>query len=190
MITKDYKKALAILNNHGVIICDAFTLYGFSANLFDVLANKKILLLKKRDALKPFIVIANSDFIFDVAVDVDRCLLEKLLSLSVSAVLKTRIQMPFYASQNGFSAFRVANTEFLKKICSHFPITSTSVNISGKESLLNLSDLIQRFSNRVDCICAGKPIGVASTVVKLEGRNIEILRKGFNYNQVLEVKNG
>ena len=190
-IIKEYgslNRALSILVSGGVILCPAFTLYGISAGLFDIYANKRIYRIKKRDYGKPFIVIALKEFILESAVDVDKDKLSYLLDNVITVVVKTPLDLPFYAKSNGFVAFRAANTPFLKYICSKTPITSTSVNISGADlKVSRVAEIFRRFREFVDGFVFGSVIGEQSTIVRLENDKVELLRKGYNAEKVMEV---
>ena len=190
-IIKEYgslNRALSILVSGGVILCPAFTLYGISAGLFDIYANKRIYKIKRRDYGKPFIVIALKEFILESAVDVDKDKLSYLLDHAITVVVKTPLDLPFYAKSEGRVAFRAANTPFLKYVCSKTPITSTSMNISGVDMKLSrFGDMVKRFKRLVDGFVFGKVLGEQSTIVKLDGDKVEFLRKGYNSEKVMEV---
>ncbi len=181
-------KALSVFVSGGVVLCPAFTLYGISAGLFDIYANKRIFRIKRRDYRKPFIVIALKEFILESAVDVDKEKLFYLLDNAITVVVKTPLDLPFYAKSNDFVAFRAANTPFLKYICSKTPITSTSVNISGMDlKVSRIGDIFKRFKGFVDGFVIGSVIGEQSTIVRLENNKVELLRKGYNAEKVMEV---
>jgi L-threonylcarbamoyladenylate synthase len=168
----------AVLKNGGVSVLPAYTVYGFSASLFDFYANYRIFDIKKRLINSPFLVIAQKEYIFDVAVDVDIERLRFLLENNITVIIKTSVNIPEYASKNSRTAFRAANTELLKRITFSFPITSTSINISGKKSLNNIQTIVDRFGHFVDIIVNGKIKNEASTIVELKGEKIKIFRKG------------
>ncbi len=189
MVVKEENKAglrrvVNTLFRGGVSILPAFTLYGFSANLFDAFANRKILMLKRRETDKPFIVLASADFILEASEDVDKDLLALLLDAGVTVVVKTKYAFPFYASKNGKSAFRKANTPLLSYLCSFFPLTSTSINISGKSSINDVKTILKRYRKRVGAVVVGGTMNMASTVVELKGSRIVVLRKGCCYEKL------
>jgi len=182
------KKAVSVLFNGGVLIYPAFTIYGFGASLFDYYANKRIFALKKRDVSKPFLVIAKKDFVLMSATDVDTDKLTYLLDNTITVVVDVSLKFPFYVSLNGTVAFRLANTSFLNRICSKGPITSTSINVSGSSKpLMDERLIVKRYKNSVDGIVFGKIVGEQSTIVRLKGSNVIILRKGYNSEKVEEV---
>ncbi len=178
------KRALSLLLNGGVCILPAGTLHGFSANLFDRYANLRIFDLKRRSVSSPFIVIASADFILSMANNVDIGLLERLLNAGFSVVVPTRFDLPSYASKGGKTAFRLANTEFLKRIVHHCPVTTTSINISGKESVNDVKTITKRFLYRVDGIVIGTTSGIASTIVELNASGVTVIRKGCCFEKL------
>ncbi len=176
------------LKNGSVAILPAYTIYGFSASLFDFYANKRIFEIKKRKTDSPFIVIANKDYIMDVARNVDRDTLEFLLDNNITVIVETSFEFPRYATKNSKTAFRVANTSLLKAVTAQFPITSTSINISGKESLNNIKTISRKYGCFVDIIVKGKVTKQASTIVKLEGADVTIVRKGCCADKLKEIE--
>ena len=184
----DVKKASSILFSGGVLIYPAFTIYGFGAALFDYYANRRIFTLKKREISKPFLVIAKKDFILGCATNVEKDNLTYLLDNVITVIVNVSFEFPFYVSLNGTVAFRLANTPFLDEICSKTPITSTSINISGtSKPLMNEKLIFKRYKNSVDGMVFGKVIGEQSTIVRLKGSHVTILREGYNIEKVKEV---
>ncbi len=184
---RDLQRLKAILKRGGVAILPAYTLYGLSASVFDVFANRRIFEIKKRFTDSPFIVIAKKEFILDVADDVDKNKMEFLIDNNITVVVKTSVKMPFYASKNSKTAFRLANTKLLKKVTSQFPITSTSINISGKNSINDIKTIAGRYRFFVDIVVSGKVKNEASTVVELDKDSVKILREGCCFNTLKEI---
>ncbi|WP_022669851.1 Sua5/YciO/YrdC/YwlC family protein [Hippea alviniae] len=179
--------AKAKLKNSGVIICPAFTIYGFSAFLFDIKANLKIYRIKRRETKKPFIVIASKDYIKKCIADADLDIVDFLLDNAITVVVKTKIEMPSYASSNGKTAFRVANTDILNEFVEISPITSTSINISGSKEINSVPKMIKMFSSVVDGIIVDSVIGLPSTVIEINKKSVKVLREGFNIEKIREV---
>lgn len=178
---KAYKLALSLIRNKGVMVCPAYTAYGFSAFLFDYYSNKRIFRIKKRNLNMPLIIITNKEMILEQAKNVDKELLNELLSLSATVIVKTKDRFPRFASLDGKSAFRAANTTFLKRVTKYCPITSTSVNISRRSSMNDIERIIKIFGRRIDLIVAGDVLGEISTIVEVEKNRIAIVRKGHNF---------
>jgi L-threonylcarbamoyladenylate synthase len=190
LIREENKRALktikAKLKNGAVSILPAFTIYGFSASLFDRLANIKILNLKKRDIQNPLIVIASERFILSSSCCRDTALLRLLLKSYVTVIVKTKFAFPFYASKNDFTAFRLANTNLLRTLTSVTPITSTSVNITGKNETNSVQTIYQLYRNRVDVIVKGRIKNAPSTIVELIDAKLKIVREGYNIDRIRE----
>ena len=184
--TKGLRRLRSVLGLGGLSILPAFTIYGFSAFLFDKYANEKIFRLKKRSKVSPFIVIADKQFILDAVCDVDMGQLEFFLDKGITVIAKTKLDMPAYAAKDGKSAFRIANTYVLKYLTSFFPITSTSINISGKTDVNNIKILVQRYRNAVDVIVNGKIKNVVSTIVELKKDKVVMIRKGCCFENIKE----
>jgi len=187
---KVINRVKSALKNSGVVICPAYTIYGFSAFLFDVYANRKIYSIKRREKKKPFIVIAQKEFIIDNACCFDKDMLKFLLDVNITVVLRTKSWFPDYVSFNSKTAFRAANTPFLNEICALEPITSTSVNISGAKEISSIWDMARIFKKKIDGIVVDRVIGEASTIVELDGSSIKVLREGFNIEKIKEVIDG
>ena len=103
-----------------------------------------------------------------------------------TVIIKTKIRFPFYADKDGKTAFRLANTRLLKSLTSLFPITSTSVNISGKRQLNDIRTICERYSNTVDIIVNGSVKNIQSTIVDLTVSNASIVRHGYNVDRIKE----
>ena len=178
---KAHKFALSLIRKSGVMVCPAYTAYGFSASLFDYYSNKKIFRIKKRELNSPLIIIANKEIILEQAEDADKELLSNLLGLSVTVIIKTKDRFPGFASLDGKSAFRAANTIFLKKVTKYCPITSTSVNIAGRSSMNNIKNIVKMFGRYVDLIVTGDVLRDISTIVELEKDRVRVVREGYNF---------
>ncbi len=177
----------ALLSRGGVAILPAYTIYGFSAFLFDVYANKRIFKIKKRQSENPLIVVADKDYILSIACDVDLNLLNLLLNNDITVIVKTSTKMPNYVSKNSKTAFRAANTDFLKKLTRDFPITSTSINISGKNSVNDIQTILNRYRFFADAVVSGQVKNKASSIVELCKDSVKIVRKGCCIDVLKEI---
>lgn len=122
------------------------------------------------------------------AIDIDREILSFLLDNTITVIVKSSAILPFYVTMNSEVAFRAANTPFLNYICRNSPITSTSANFSGDQSVfIDSKTIFKRFSKLTDGFVFGRVIGEPSTIVRLVGKNVEIVRKGYNIQKIKEV---
>ena len=85
--------------------------------------------------------------------------------------------------EGGTIAIRVPNDEFLQSVLKEVgcPIYSTSVNISGEQSLTNLSAICRRFEAMVDVVVRGDEIQgrVPSTLIDATVRPYKLIRQGL-----------
>ena len=185
----DIENVERVLKNSGVIIYPTDTLYGLGARVQDEKANKRIYEIKERSQ-KPFLFIANLDFIFSLKDFTDRQknLIYKLSPLSSTFLFFTEKIFSSYVQENGYVAVRCANTDFLKELVRRAgPITSTSVNISGKKSLFRIKDIIEVFGEKVDLIIDdGDKYSLPSTIIKLD-KKIEVVRRGKNIGKIEKI---
>lgn len=183
------EKTEEVLKNGGVIICPTNTLYGLGARICDEKANKRIYEIKERSQ-KPFLFIANLDFIFSLKNFTDRQknLIYKLSLLSSTFIFFTEKIFSSYVQENGYIAVRCANTHFLKELVKKVgPITSTSVNVSGKKSLFRIKDIVDVFGEKVDLIIDdGDKYSLPSTIIKLD-KKIKIVRRGKNIQEIEKI---
>jgi len=183
------EEAKKVLKNGGIIIYPTDTLYGLGARICDEKANKRIYEIKERSQ-KPFLFIANLDFIFSLKNFTNRQknLIYKLSLLSSTFIFFTEKIFSSYVQKNGYIAVRCANTHFLKELIKKVgPITSTSVNISGKKSLFRIKDIIDVFGEKVDLIIDdGDRCSLPSTIIKLD-KETKIVRRGKNIQKIEKI---
>ena len=76
---------------------------------------------------------------------------------------------------------RIPNNKIALRILSAYPypLATTSANLSGKENGTEIDDFLDTFKGKVDIIInGGKTDSVPSTIVRVEGTKINIIRKG------------
>lgn len=177
------------LTNGGAIVYPTDTLYGLGVNALDKVAVDKLFRIKKRPQAKPVPVIVRDIPMAKRFAYIDLGA-EKILSAiwpgPVTAVLSRKDLMPSIVSGGKNTiGIRVPNSEFTKRIFEtvDFPVTSTSINISGEMPLKNVGDILKTFGNekyKPDIIIdAGDlPESPASTVIDLTSKKPRILRVG------------
>lgn len=184
-----FKEIVEILKQGKIIIYPTDTLYGFGVNVFDKIAIDKLFRIKQRPRTKPMpIIVRNMAMARRVAyIDLRT---EKILSAlwpgPVTVVLPRKDIIPSIVSGGKNTiGIRIPNSEFVKTLFSliDFPITSTSVNISGKEPLRKADEINEAFENekyRPDLIIDASvlPEAKASTVIDLTTSKPKILRVG------------
>lgn len=154
-ITKEQIDEIVGLFNAGkVIVLPTDTIYGLSCDATNKKAINKIFKIKQRNKNKALLILAKS-----------WCMVKKYAFLSakqdkymrslwpgpVSVILKKRKELPddLTGGKENIAA-RMPKNDFLIKLIKKLdkPLVSTSVNVSGKESLNNINDIIKVFKNK------------------------------------------
>ncbi|MFH1284302.1 MAG: L-threonylcarbamoyladenylate synthase [Candidatus Peregrinibacteria bacterium] len=169
--------AVRVLRNGGVVMHPTETCYGFAVDVFNEKALEKLYRLKGRDFDKPVSILVNS---FEMA--------EKYGVFSEKALEIARKYWPgplsiVVPSEEKSVSIRFSDNGFCNDMVREFggPVTTTSANVSGNEPLYE-PDLSQFGENTdvIDLVVDGGKLErkAPSTVVKIFGENVEILRQG------------
>ena len=60
-----------------------------------------------------------------------------------------------------------------------YPLATTSANLSGNGNGIEIEDFIDTFKDKVDIIIdGGKTNSIPSTIIRVEGKKINVLREG------------
>ena len=181
------KEAANVIKNGGVVVFPTETVYGIGVNAFDENAVKKLYEIKKRNYNKPIsLLVSNINMINKIANDINEieyALINKFLPGPLTVILKKNDVVPNIVTSNGDTVgVRIPTNEIAIKLIEYagVPIATTSCNISGEESKIELVDIIEEFNNQVDCYIDGgkSEIGIGSTVVQIIDGKPNILREG------------
>lgn len=169
-------RATYILSNGGIIIYPTETIYGIGVDATNDKAVKKVMQIKKRSKSK-HMLIAFSDLKMTKKYLVITKRAEKLVEAFMPGPLSLIVETKKEKRRVGF---RIPDNKFVLSLIRKVgkPITSTSANISGKENLYKIKDIIKTFDGKVAMIIdAGNiPKRKASTLYDtIEGK---IVRKG------------
>ena len=173
------------------------TVYGIGTSAFDERACKKIYEMKKRPNDKPLIVLVlDKEMLFDIVQktnDIENKLIDKFWPgpLTIIFEKKDNGKLPNVVT-SGKNSVGVRMTDgkiaqlLLKK--SGVPIVAPSANLSGMPSGTRMSNIIEAFGEKVDYIldCGDIEDTTTSTIVKVEGDIIYVLRQGKISKQDLE----
>lgn len=181
------KEIKEILDQDGIIIFPTDTVYGIGCNCYSEIALKKLYSFKNRPLTKPINVLADSiSKIETVSKELkgkERELIEKYMPGDLTIIVDKKENVPDLLTANlDTVGVRIPNHEMALKILENYPypLATTSVNLSGDSPGIEVSDFIEEFKDKVDMIVDGgkSPIGVASTIVRVENDQIKILREG------------
>lgn len=182
-------QAAGIIKENGILIHPAENLYGFGAQIHDKASIQKITELKHRKANTKGFVVLVSDYIqLDRLIagvnKTEKDLMQKYWPGPLTLLLRAKKE--FWKNPICFRkkiAVRMVGNNITKAILkeANLPMISTSINISGEKSINDPKIIEEKFSNEVSGFVIDhintfgeKP----STIAKVIGRKIFILRKG------------
>lgn len=173
------------------------TSYGFAVDAQNQQAVTKLYKVKGRDFKKPIHVvvpsIAYAKRIADFSL-VAQKLAKKFWPGPLTLVLKVKDKkLNALTSGTNFIGLRMPNSNLALGLAKKLgrPITATSANLSGQPDSYSATTIIEQFQKQKFqpdiVINAGRlPKTKPSTVVKVDGKQLEILRKGpIKFHQIL-----
>jgi L-threonylcarbamoyladenylate synthase len=181
--------AIEKLKNGKVIAIPTDTVYGLAVDAKNFEAVENLYRLKKREKNKPLaIFLKNLEQIKKLFIieDITKKLIEKYLPGKLTIVCKIKDKTDIKLAKNlneiddDFLGFRVVDSFFIKKLFNEFDVilAVTSANISGNKVANSPSEIIKIFP-QIELIISGDLLeNSASTVVKVNNSQIEIIRSG------------
>ena len=179
-------QAAEIIKNGGIVAFPTETVYGLGGNALDPNAASKIYAAKGRPSDNPLIVHLHkyenagvyahtTPLFFEIA--------DAFMPGPITVILKKRSFIPDSVT-GGLDTvgLRVPSNKIARELIelSGVPIAAPSANISGKPSPTCFEHVYHDLNGKVDAIIDGGScdFGVESTIVKLDGQNIQLLRPG------------
>lgn len=175
-----------------MILYPTETLYALGVNALDLQEIAKLYVLKGRDESKPssWLVRSLADIekyaeVSEVAAKIAMQFLPGQLTL----VLRARNTVPEYRRKfENEVSFRISSDPVAQKVIAEFmeeydaPLTCTSANVSGLSTLGTAGEILQQFGEKAKMITKiiddGPRKGLASTIVRVIGDEVTILREG------------
>lgn len=184
--------AQKVFFNGGVFVYPTDTIYGFGANPFNTDAVARISMIKQRDDSKRYIYLASDlETILKYVEPAEEYHADFLLSIwpnPVTVILPVKKQYISVFNSDTIG-FRIPNHTFCLKLLNSLkmPLISTSVNRSGETPLNEYSEILQEFSNEMHAVfySVKKQYTLASTIIKLTGEGLELIREGrVQFNEI------
>jgi len=172
-----------IIKNGGVGVIPTDTVYGLVCVAFNEEALKRMFEIKGRAENKPPVVlIADVSDLQKFGVELSgrsKILAEKFWPGPVSLIMPIKEELN-YLDQGLGLAIRLPDDDLLRKILRLTgPLATTSANLQNQPPARNAEEARKYFGRRVDFYEeAGDLCQVASTLVKIKGNNVEVLRQG------------
>ncbi len=185
-------RAAGILLDNGILIHPTENLYGFGANIFDTNSIKKIMELKQRRKNTRGFIVLVADFIqLDRLIDkvsrTEKNLMQKYWPGPLTILLRAKKE--YWRNPVCYKkkfAIRMVGNEITRSILkqTNLPMISTSINLSGQDSINDVNLIKKKFGNDVQGMVIdnihsfnNKP----STIVKVFHGKVVLIRKGAIY---------
>lgn len=188
MFSDEKYKVVKALQAGAVIVYPTDTIYGLGVDAFNVKAVRNLLDLKGRPAGKPVSVLyADVTAVlrdFTHLNDYQQKAVQTLLPGKITLILPTdpHSQFPKAIAADNTLGVRVIDLEPLNCILRQFPhpITTTSVNPAGQPPARSVAEILSYFGDQISLIlaCDKATDSVPSTLVKVGGKSLEIVRPG------------
>jgi len=190
---KDYKLAIEYLNNDEVIALPTETVMGLAIKSSSLSAYYKLIEIKNRPANKafPFIVSSTKEIEKYAIVDsVSKKIIDAYMPGPLTIILKKKewIDDRITNGQDTI-AIRIPDDKTLLKIVKELkePILLTSANKSGERACNTSEEVIDIFKDEIPLVIKGKcEYNIASTIVEIKDRNVNIIREGIIKKEEIE----
>lgn len=181
------KNVAKVINDGKVVVFPTETVYGIGVNGLDVYAIKKLYNIKVRDYNKPIsLLVSNYEMIESVAnivSPIEKKIIECFFPGPITLILNKKDVVPdILTSGTNTVGIRMPDSEFCLRLIDYVgkPLATSSANISGRESGVNIEDIYAQFGDNVDLYVDNdeKRSCVSSSVVRVVDDEIVILRNG------------
>lgn len=176
--------ASLIIKDGGLVVYPTDTVYGLGCNPLDDAAVSKVFLLKGRKDV-PVPILGDSIESLEKVAEFDDVAYEFCSAFwpgALSVVLPKKLPLEKVTCGSPTVAVRVPASQTVIELArlSGGLLVGTSANISGMPPACDVSELDRRIAEGVEVVLDGGrcPHCIASTVVKIEGRTIKVLREG------------
>lgn len=174
-----------------VIIFPTDTVYGIGCKIFDIDGINRIYDIKKRPKDKPLACLcSNIKQIEDIAIldDNARRLIDKFLPGALTLILESK---DIVKDKIGYETIgvRIPNSRVALAILDkNGPMLTTSVNDSGEAPINSYDEIVAKYNSVVEEIYdIEEPLlEIPSTVVKIDGGKVIILREGIIKKEEIE----
>jgi L-threonylcarbamoyladenylate synthase len=186
-MTLDNKTIAELLNKGNLGVMPTDTQYGLLASALNQKAVKRVYTVRKRSPEKPFIILISSieDLkLFGIDLNNKPSSIKYLQSIwpnPISVILPcTSNDFSYLHRGTNSLAFRIPKNQVLLEILKETgPLIAPSANTEGQSYAKTIEEAKKYFGDSVDFYKdAGKLESNPSTLIKIEGENIEILRHG------------
>ncbi len=186
------KELLKTLKEGKIAIIPTDTVYGLVGDATNESVIKKIYEVKKRDKNKPLLILVSDLEMLKNYIKSLNGLEEKIINkfwpgpLTILLSKNENVSNTLTSNKDSVGV-RLPDKEDLRCLISKFgkPIIATSANITGKETITNVSELEPAIKDNVDLIIDDGTINaISSTIIKVQNNKIIFLREGLLTNDI------
>lgn len=185
-------RTVEVLKEGGIIVYPTDTLYGLGVDMTNQKAVNKLLHIKRRSINSPISImvdlISSMEEIIGPISPKKQALLKNILPGKFTILLKNKNEI--ISEKNHLwnllnqdkIGFRIPNHAVCHELSVQLkrPISSTSANISGQQSVFSIPEVISHFGNKLDLILDAGPMksNKGSTVIDLTKLPFMVFREG------------
>ena len=178
------KTAIRELNDGNIIIHSTDTLPGLAVDATNDIALKKLIKLKGRGG--PFSIIVTSIGMiseYSFVSELNEGIINKILPGPYTVLLKNNNKNKlsnYVVEKSELIGFRIPKHSFSQNLVKGLnrPIVTTSFNITGQESILELEKVSEHFKEIVIFDDERRAPSKGSTILDLSQQNMKVIRKG------------
>jgi L-threonylcarbamoyladenylate synthase len=191
----DLNRAVAILNDGGVVAFPTETYYGLAVDPLNPMALNYLFTLKQRDIAKPILTLVDdreslSSLVHEIPIIYNQ-LMEKFWPGPLTLIFQAKINLPtLLTAGTSTIGVRQSSHPFARQLLRAFgrPVTATSANISGKDAAVDAYEVKAHFGDQIDMVFDGgrAPGILGSTIIGLDGVRLNLIREGvIPYEEIL-----
>jgi L-threonylcarbamoyladenylate synthase len=183
-IQAEIDAAVAALRRGEVVAYPTETFYGLGVDAFDELALARLRLVKGRGEKAISVLVEGGQMLARLCDEVPPralALMRRHWPGALSIALPARAGLPAALVSDGCVAVRQSSHPIARALCARFggPLTTTSANPAGAPPATSAAAVREAFGGACQVLDGGvTPGGAPSTLVRVRGERIEILRRG------------
>lgn len=196
----DLNRAVAVLNNGGVVAFPTETFYGLAVDPFNPLALNHLFALKQREISKPILTLVDDRESLSILVHEIPTIYEPIMDVfwpgPLTLIFPARVNLPtLLTAGTSTIGIRQSSHPFARQLLRAFgmPITATSANISGRTAAVDAFEVKSQFGDKIDMVFdGGRTPGVGgSTIIGLKGDKLILIREGaIAFKEIQQVFKG
>jgi len=183
----DLNRAVAVLNDGGVVAFPTETYYGLAVDPLNPMALKHLFALKQREISKPILTLVDDrESLFSLVQDIPSLyepLMKEFWPGPLTLIFPARVNLPtLLTAGTSTIGVRQSSHPFARQLLRAFgrPLTATSANISGRAAAVDAHEVKAQFGSRIDMIFdGGSTPGInGSTIIGLANDGLKCIREG------------